>query len=207
MSRTLSMRDRVESGQGMLFVSGLCAVVAWWWHGLTSAPSLWWSVSLVLTVGALIGSGRGVQLVLSGFSGFGRNFHEEREPPEESSADDVTGRNAAVDRETVGAAALPTVWLIAGSVVLLLKVFPAMNFIPEFEGDHWVSPRLLVPLMFGFGFALIGWSVLLLGMMKTGPDRWTYVPGTREEIRKWTKVFIVSGVILIAVAIAYTMNV
>ena len=206
MGEDKSMRDRVESGQGTLFVFGLCAAVSWWWHGLTSAPSIWWSMSLLPAVGSLIGFGRGVQLVLSGFSGFGRNFLEEREIPEMRPDDDATDHRGAVDKETVGAVAFPTVLLIVGCVLFLLKVFPAMNLVPEFDGDHWVSPRLLVPSMFISGFGLVAWSVLLLGMMKTGPDRWTYVAGTREAIRKWTRIFIIGGVILIAYAAASGSN-
>ena len=41
-------------------------------------------------------------------------------------------------------------------------------------------------------------------MMKTGPDRWTYLPGTRDEIRQDTRTYIVWGVILIVIAASYT---
>jgi hypothetical protein len=90
--------------------------------------------------------------------------------------------------------------------VVLFKVFPAANFVPEFEGDHWVSPRFLVPWMFAAGIVLVMWSVLLLVMMKTGPDRWDYVPDTRDEIRKWTRIYIVIGVVLIGIGTAYVFG-
>ena len=199
------MRDRVETGIGMLFVFGLAAAVSWWWHGHTSAPSLWWAISLVSTLACVVGIGRAAQLILSGFSGFGRNYFEERELPEEPQGDGLDGQTVALNSETSGVIALPLVLLISGAIVTLLRVFPAMNFIPEFEGDHWVSPRFLVPWMFFAGIAVVGWSILLRIMMKTGPDRWTYVPGTRAEIRKLSRIFVVTGIILIAMATAYTV--
>ena len=199
------MRDRVETGIGMLFLFGLAAAVSWWWHGHTSAPSLWWAISLVSTVACVIGIGRAAQLILSGFSGFGRNYFEERELPEVTHGDGQDGQTVALNSETSGALALPMVLLISGAAVTLLKAFPAMNFIPEFDGDHWVSPRFLVPWMFFAGFAVVGWCMLLRIMMRTGPDRWTYVPGTRAEIRKNTRIFMVAGLILIALATAYTV--
>ena len=199
------MRDRVETGIGMLFVFGLAAAVSWWWHGHTSAPSLWWAISLVSTLACVVGIGRAAQLILSGFSGFGRNYFEERELPEEPQGDGLDGQTVALNSETSGVIALPLVLLISGAIVTLLRVFPAMNFIPEFEGDHWVSPRFLVPWMFFAGIAVVGWSILLRIMMKTGPDRWTYVPGTRAEIRKLSRIFVLTGIILIAMATAYTV--
>ena len=198
------MRERVESGIYTLVGFGIIAAVSWWWHGHTPASSLWWTISLLLVGAGVIGFGRGVQLVLSGFSGFGRNFHEERDPPEESSADDSDDQRVAVDSETSGALAFPMVLLITGSIVAVLKVFPAANSLSwEFRDEPWVSPRVLVPWMLFVGFVVIAWSVLLRVMMKTGPDRWTYFPGTRDEIRKVTRIYIVWSVILVVVAASY----
>jgi len=81
-----------------------------------------------------------------------------------------------------------------------------MNFVPEFEGEHWVSPRFLVPWMLVAGVVLVGWSVLLLVMMKTGPDRWSYVPETRGEIRQWARMYIVTGIILIGIGAVYAFG-
>ena len=190
------MRDRVERGQGMLFLFGLGALVAWWWHRHTSPTSFWWLVTLVAAVTCAIGIARGAQLVLSGFSGFGRNFHEERDAPEEGTT---------LDSEAAVPLSVPIVMTLSGIVALLLRVFPALNSAQEFSPDHWVSPGVLVPWMFIAGFLTVAWSVLLLAMMKTGPDRWAYVPGTRDEIGQVSRIFIVIGVVLIGAATAFTI--
>ena len=202
MGEGMSMRERVETGRAMLFGFGLVALLSWWWHGHTSARSLWWAVTLVLAIGGILGVVRGTLLVVSGFSGFGRNFHEPREPLEVPTEEDSDDHAVALNGETAGALAFPLVLLISGGLVTLLKVFPAMNSVPEFEGENWVSPRMLVPWMFIAGTATIGWSVLLRVMMKTGPDRWTHFPGTRSEIRKTTRTYVVTSIILIAIAAA-----
>ena len=129
------MRERVETGMGMLFMFGLGGLVVWWWHSHTTATSLWWTITLVAALVCAIGIGRGVQLFLSGLSGFGRNFHEGREPP---------GEDATVDSETAAPLLPPTVLMISGILVFLLKLFPALNSAQEFSPDHWVSPRVLV---------------------------------------------------------------
>ncbi len=198
------MRDRVETGLGMLYAFGLPGVVAWWWHGHTSAPSMWWVISLVGMIAGAIGVARGAQLILSGFSGFGRNFYEERDPVEQPVGDAAGDESSSRDSEAAHVVAIPSVLMISGGLVVLFKVFPAMNFVPEFEGEHWVSPRFLVPWMFVAGIVLIAWSVLLLVMMKTGPDRWEYAPDTRPEIRQWTRIYIVIGIILMLIAAAYS---
>lgn len=204
MQEGASMRKRVERGRGMLVGFGIMAAVSWWWNARTSASSLWWMISLLLVGAGVIGFGRGVQLFLSGFSGFGRNFHEVRDTPEESSAGDSDDQGDAVDNETDGALVFPLVLLISGSIVAVFKVFPATNSLSwEFRDEPWVSPRVLVPWMLFVGFAAIAWSVVLRMMMKTGPDRWTYLPGTRAEIRKMTRLFIVWSVILMVVAASY----
>jgi hypothetical protein len=190
----------------MLYTFGLPGMVAWWWHWHTSAPSLWWMISLVGMVVGAVGVLRGIQLVLSGFSGFGRNLHEPREPIEEPPGDAADTESESRDSEAARVVALPSVLVISGGMVVLFKVFPAANFVPEFEGDHWVSPRFLVPWMFAAGIVLVMWSVLLLVMMKTGPDRWDYVPDTRDEIRKWTRIYIVIGVVLIGIGTAYVFG-
>lgn len=206
MSEPASMRDRVESGKGMLYSFGFAAAVSWLWHGHTSAFSLWWATSLVLVIASMIGFGRGLRLILSGFSGFGRNFYEERDLPGEPSEDSSDDQSVALNTETAGALALPLVLLISGGIMVLFKVFPAMNYVPEFPGVHWVSPRFLAVGMFIVGLVVVAWSVLLRVMMKTGPDRWTYLPGTRGEIRRVTRSYIVVSVILIAIATGYMIN-
>ena len=204
MQEGASMRERVESGIYTLVGFGIIAAVTWWWHGHTSASSLWWTISLLLVGAGVIGFGRGVQLVLSGFSGFGRNFHEERDMPEDSSVDDSDDQGVALNSETAGALVFPMVLLISGSIVAVFKVFPAANSLSwEFRDEPLVSPRILVPWMLFVGFVVIAWSVLLRVMMKTGPDRWTYLPGTRDEIRKVTRIYIVWSVILVVVAASY----
>lgn len=200
MSKVMSMRERVDAGRWMIFGYGLVALLSWWWHGGTSAPSFWWSVTLVLAIGGLLGIIRGTVLVASGYSGFGRNFHEPRDPVEIPAEEDSNDQSVALNGETAGPLVFPTVLLISGVIVTLFKVFPAMNFVPEFEGEHWVSPRMLVPWMFFTGAATIVWSILLRVMMKTGPDRWTYIPGTRNEIRTTTRNYLVASVVLIAIA-------
>ena len=204
MREGASMRDRVETGQGMLYVFGLPGVVAWWWHGHTSAPSLWWVVSLLGMIVGAVGVLRALQLILSGFSGFGRNFHEERDPIEQHPGDPADDETGSRDSEAAHVVAAPLVFAISGGVVVLFKVFPAVNFIPEFEGEHWVSPRFLVAWMFVAGVVLVAWSVLLLVMMKTGPDRWVHAPDTRPEIRQWTRIYIVIGIVLVLIAAAYS---
>ncbi len=194
------MRDRVETGQGMLYTFGLLGLVSWWWHGFTSAPRLWWVISLVGMIAGVVGVLRGTQLILSGFSGFGRNFHEARDPIEGPTGDAEESESDSRDSEAAHVVALPSVLAISGGMVILFKVFPAMNSVPEFEGDHWVSPRFLVPWMFTAGIVLVAWSVLLRVMMKTGPDRWDYLPDTRDEIRQWTRIYILIGIILIGTA-------
>lgn len=192
-----NMRERVGTGTGMLFMFGLGAAVAWWWHSRTSAPSFWWLITLVAAIACAIGIGRGAQLVLSGFSGFGRNYHEDREPPDEGDT---------LDSEAAEPLVVPIILVISGTITFLLKLFPALNTAQEFEPDHWVSPRFLVPWMFIAGSLTVAWSVLLLVMMKTGPDRWAYVPGTRDEIRQTARIFIAIGVILVAIATAFTVG-
>ncbi|MFW2338900.1 MAG: hypothetical protein ACN4GK_02525 [Acidimicrobiia bacterium] len=200
MSKVMSMRERVETGWWTLFGYGLVALLSWWWHGHTSAPSFWWSATLLLAIGGLLGIIRGAVLVASGFSGFGRNFHEPRDPIEFPADDESIDQSVALNGETAGPLLFPLVLLISGGIVTLLKVFPAMNFVPEFEGEHWVSPRMLVPWMFFTGAATIAWSILLRVMMRTGADRWTYIPGTRNEIRTTTRNYVVASVVLIAIA-------
>jgi hypothetical protein len=203
MSKVMSMRERVDAGRWMIFGYGLVALLSWWWHGGTSAPSFWWSVTLLLVIGGLLGIIRGAVLVASGFSGFGRNFHEPRDPIEIPAEDDPNGQSVALNSQTAGALVTPMVLLISGSIVTVFKVFPATNSLSwEFRDEPWVSPRVLVPWMLFVGFVVIAWSVLLRLMMKTGPDRWTYFPGTRDEIRKVTRTYIVWSVILIAIAAA-----
>lgn len=191
------MRERVETGTGMLVMFGLGGLVVWWWHSHTSATSLWWTVTLVAAIACAIGIGRGAQLFLSGFSGFGRNFHEAREPPEE---------DATVDSETAAPLLPPTVLMISGIIVVLLKLFPALNSAQEFSPDHFVSPRVLVPWMFFVGLVTAVWSTALLVMMKTGTDRWAHVPGTRDEIGKVSKIYLALGVLLVAIASAFAIS-
>ncbi len=49
---------------------------------------------------------------------------------------------------------------------------------PEFVPYH-----LLARWIFTAGFATTGWTVLVLAMTNTGPDRWAFGPGTRGSIR------------------------
>lgn len=204
MREGMSMRERVDSGIGMLYMFGLLGLVTWWWHAHTSSPSLWWSISLLGMIAGGLGVLRATQLILSGFSGFGRNFHEERDPEGPGGSKSSDDGDDSRESEAAQVIAAPTVLVISGGVAVLLRVFPSWNSVPEFEGDHWVSPRLLVPWMFVAGAVLVAWSVLLLVMMKTGPDRWTYAPDTRPEIRKWAWIYIAIGTVLILIAAAYT---
>ena len=70
----------------------------------------------------------------------------------------------------------------------------------------FIPYELLVLLIFVAGFGVITWTVLVLVMMKTGPDRWTYVPGTRERIRLSMWRFLAIGVVLVAIAAAFTIT-
>lgn len=57
-------------------------------------------VTGVLIIGSVLGVGRSVQLILSGWSGFGLNFCEEREPLDPSPEDEAYDHDAAVSHET-----------------------------------------------------------------------------------------------------------
>ena len=190
------MRERVETGVWMLVTFGLGAFFAWWWHSSTSATSLWWMITLVAGIGCAIGVARGAQLFLSGLSGFGRNFFEDREPP---------GEDDTVDSQTAAPLLPPTLLMISGIIAGLLRFFPALNSAQEFSPDHWVSPRVLVPWMFIAGFLMVTWCTALLIMLKTGPDRWAFVSGTREDIRKTSRILAAIGVLLMAIAATFAI--
>jgi hypothetical protein len=198
MGERASMRDRVQTGNVMVFIFLITALSSWWWNSKTTAVSLWWVISIVSTIGSVILFTKGVQLVFSGFSGFGRNFFEPHETLDPSPESDSYDHTVAVNRETAGALALPMVLLIFGGLTLLTKIFPTMNRIPESDGANFVPPHFLTPLIFTIGFTMVTWSILVRVMMKTGPDRWTYVPGTREQLRSYTNTFIVIGVLFVA---------
>jgi hypothetical protein len=196
-----TMRDRVQTGNVLVFIFLIVGLLSLWWNSATARFSLWWLFSMAVVVGSVILFGKGLQLVLSGFSGFGRNFHEHREPLDPSPNDDSYVHTTAVNGETAGALGFPMVLMLFGGLTLLVRLFPAMNVIPESEGTNFVPTRFLTPLILAFGSILTLWSVLLRVMMKTGTDRWDFVPGARDQIRSYTRVFFVFGVLLVVFAV------
>ena len=120
------MRERVGSGGGGLFIYGLALGASWFWHQHTSAPSLWWGITGVLTIGSVIGIGRSVQLILSGFSGFGRNFHEERELLDPSPEDESNDHDAAASKEASHVWAGPLVLFVTGVLASAFRMWPGM---------------------------------------------------------------------------------
>ena len=206
MGEKVSMRERVENGQGMVFISAFSLGVSWFWHQYTSAPSFWWGITGVLVVGSLIGVGRSVQLILSGFSGFGRNFHEEREPLDPSPEDESYDHGAAASKEAAHVWAWPLLLFMTGVLTTAFRLWPGMMTPTGVPDPGSVPSPLLVLWIFTAGFATIGWTMLVLVMMKTGPDRWTYVPGTRDRVRSSMWKFLAAGVVLVAIAAAFTIN-
>ena len=200
------MRERVQSGQGILFVSAFSLGVSWFWHQYTSAPSFWWGVTGVLIIGSVLGVGRSVQLILSGWSGFGRNFCEEREPLDPSPEDEAYDHDAAVSHETSHVWAGPVIIFASGVLATGFRLWPGMMTPTGVPDSDFIPYDLLVLWIFAAGFATIVWTMLVLVMMKTGPDRWTYVPGTRDRIRSSMWKLLLAGVVLIAIATAFTVN-
>jgi hypothetical protein len=200
------MRDRVESGQGMLFVSAMALGASWFWHQHTLAPALWWGISGVLTIGSVLYVGRSVQLILSGMSGYGRNFHEEREPPDPSREDESYDHDAAISEEASHVWAGPGVLLASGVLATAFRLWPGLMTPDGVPDPGFVPYSLLVRWIFIAGVGTVGWTVVVLGMMKTGPDRWAYVPGTRERIRSSMWKLLLGGIILVATAFAFTIS-
>lgn len=201
----MSMRDRVGSGGGGLFVYGLALGASWFWHQHTSAPSLWWGITGILTIGSVIGIGRNVQLILSGFSGFGRNFHEEREPLDPSPEDESYDHDAAVSDEAGHVWSGPLGLVALGALASAFRMWPGMMTPTRIAEPDFILYDLLVLLIFVAGFGVIIWMVLVLVMMKTGPDRWAYVSGARERIRLSMWRFLAVGTVLVAIATAFTI--
>ena len=149
------MRDRVESGEGMLFVSVLALGVSWFWYQHTSAPSLWWGISGVLVIGSLIGIGRSVQLILSGFSGFGRNFHEERESLDLSPEDESYDHDAAASKEAAHVWAGPLVLFVTGVLASAFRMWPGMMTPTGIAEPDFIPYDLVVLWIFAAGFGVI----------------------------------------------------
>ena len=200
------MRDRVENGQGMLFVSAMALGASWFWHQHTLSPSLWWGLSGVLTIGSLLYVGRSVQLIMSGMSGFGRNFHEEREPLDPPPNADSYDQDAPTSNEASHVWAGPGVLLASGVMAIAFRLWPGMMTPDGVPDPEFVPYHLLVRWIFMAGFAIVGWTVLVLVMMKTGPDRWAHVPGTREQIRASMWKLLLAGIIVVAIAVAFTAS-
>ncbi len=194
-----SMRDRVTTGIGASFCFSISTSLLLWWNLSTTTLSVWWVASILLLVLSISLLVWGLMNVLSGFSGFGRNFFEVRDPynpPLDASCDD---HKAAVNDETSGVLGFPMMMFVLSALLVALMVFPAMNFIPEFDGDNWISPGLLAPLILASGFILIAWCIMLQSMMKTGPDRWTHIPGSRDQIRSYIRFHMVIGMLLVVI--------
>ncbi len=200
------MRGRVETGLGTFFVSALAFVASGFWYLQTSAPSLWWGISGVLSVGSAIGVARGLQLMLSGLPGFGRNFLEEREPPDPPPGDEAYDHDAALSSEASHVWAGPLALFVSGVLATAFRLFPAMMTPDGVPDPDFIPSHMLVLWIFFAGFATIGWTVVVLVMMKTGPDRWTYVSGARERIRSSMWILLILGVILVTIATAFTIN-
>ena len=200
-----SMRDRVEAGEGMLFVSLLALGASWFWFQNTSSPSLWWGISGVLVLASLVGIARGVQLILSGFSGFGRNFCEEREPLDPGPNDEAYDHDAAVSKEVTKVSVVPGLLIATGVVAVVFRVLPSLNVPDGFPDMNFVPTRILVPWMYFVGAATICWSIMVVVMMRTGQDRWAFVPGTRAKIASSMTRFAILGVVMIAIAAAFTL--
>jgi hypothetical protein len=179
---------------------------SWFWLGLTSAPSLWWGLSGVLTIGSVIAVGRSVQLILSGFSGFGRNFHEEREPPDPPPGDESYDHDAAISDEASHVWAGPGTLFATGVLAAAFRLFPGWMIPDGVPDPDFIPHHYLVGWIFIAGFGTFVWAALLLVMMRTGPDRWAYVPGTRERIRSSMRAFLFLGIVLVAVATVFTIT-
>lgn len=110
--------------------------------------------------------------------------------------------NTVTNTESSGVLAAPFVLLITAGIVLLLKVFPAMNTSDEFGGDNWVSPRVMNPWLLVVGVVVAIWGISVLVIMQNDQDRWTGHPKTRGKIRNQSWFQIVAGVVLVAVAVA-----
>jgi len=201
----MSMRDRVENGQGMLFVSLLALGASWLWFRNTAAPSLWWGIAGVLTIGSVIYVARSVQLILSGMSGFGRNFHEERELPDPPPGDESYDLDAAIGDEASHVWAGPGVLVASGVLATGFRLFPGWMTPDGVPDPDFIPYELLVVWIFIAGFATVIWTVAVLVMLKTGPDRWAYVPGARSRIRSTMWKLLLAGIILVAIASAFTI--
>ena len=110
--------------------------------------------------------------------------------------------NTVTNTESSGVLAAPFVLLITAGIVLLLKVFPAMNTTGEFGGDNWVSPRVMNPWLLFVGVVVAIWGISVLVIMQNNQDRWTGHPKTRGKIRNQSWFQIVAGVVLVAIAVA-----
>jgi hypothetical protein len=202
----MSMRDRVESGQGMLFVAAMALGASWFWHQHTEALSLWWGVTGILTIGSVIYLGRAVQLVFSGMSGFGRNFHEERELLDPPPEDDAYDHEDVLSNEASHVWAGPGVLLALGVLATVFRLWPEMMAPDGVADPEFVPYHLLVRWIFIAGIATIVWTLLVLVMMQTGPDRWSYVPGTRKRIRSSMWKLLLLGIMLVTIATVFTIN-
>lgn len=109
--------------------------------------------------------------------------------------------NTVTNTESSGVLAAPFVLLITAGMVLLLKVFPAMNTSTEFGGDNWVSPRVMNPWIFIVGVVVAIWGISVLAMMQNDKDRWTGHPMTRGKIRNQSWFQVVTGVVLVVIAV------
>lgn len=206
MRTRMSMRDRVENGQGMVVVAVSALGASWFWHQHTAAPSFWWGMTGVLAIGSVIYLGRSVQLILTGMSGFGRNFHEKREPPDPSPEDESYDLDAVISDEASSVWGGPGVLVASGVLATAFRLWPGWMTPDGIADPEFVPYHLLVRWIFIAGFGVIAWTVLVLVMMTTGPDRWTYVPGTRERIRSSTWKLLLVGMVLVAIATAFTIN-
>jgi hypothetical protein len=160
----------------------------------------------MLTIGSTIAVGRSMQLILSGFSGFGRNFHEERQPPDPPPGDESYDHDAAISGEASRVWAGPGTLFATGVLAAAFRLFPGW-MIPDGVADpDFIPYHYLVRWIFIAGFGTFIWAAMILVMMRTGPDRWAYVPGTRERIRSSMWAFLLLGIVLVAVATAFAIT-
>ena len=105
-----------------------------------------------------------------------------------------------VNEESAGPLVVPFILLWSAGLALLLKLFPFLNSMPEFEWEDLVPPHFLNPWLFIVGSVVTVWSISVLVMMQNDRDRWTDRSKTRSTIRNHSWIQIVVGIVLIVIA-------
>ena len=110
--------------------------------------------------------------------------------------------NTVTNTEASGVLAAPFMLLMTAGFILVLKLFPFLNSMPEFEWEDLIPPHWLNPWLFVVGVVVVAWGVSVLVIMQNAQDRWTGHPKTRGKIRNQSWFQIVAGIVLVAIAVA-----